>query len=112
MRILFTAKGSSWDSPMDPRFGRMNFLVLYDEEKDELTSISNEEIDLIGHGAGLQTTKKVLELNPDVVITGDGPGRKALEVLDMSDVVIYVGAGDMSIREAYDAFKAEKLEKY
>lgn len=112
MRILFTAKGSSWDSPMDPRFGRMNFLVLYDEEKDELTSTSNEEVDLLGHGAGLQTTKKALELNPDVVITGDGPGRKALEILNMSDVVVYVGAGDMSVKEAYEAFKAEKLKKY
>lgn len=112
MRILFTTKGSSWDSQMDSRFGRTVFLALYDEEKDELISISNEEADYVGHGAGLQTAKKVLELNPDAVITGNGPGQKALDILDRSDIVIYGGAGEMSIKEAYEAFKAEKLKKY
>ncbi len=110
MKIVFTAKGSSWDSPMDPRFGRMDILVTYDEEKEELVAVPNSETESMEHGAGLQTAKKVLELNPDVIITGNGPGRKALEILHRSDVRMYVGAGDMTIKEAYEAFKENKLQ--
>ena len=112
MKIVFTAKGSSWDSQMDPRFGRMDILVTYDEEKDELLAVPNSETEAMEHGAGLQTSKKVLELNPDVIITGNGPGRKALEILHRSNVKMYVGAGEMSLKEAYEAFKNNELQKF
>jgi len=112
MRILFTAKGKHWDSSMDPRFGRMDFMVLYDEEGDELVSIPNQKAESMGHGAGLQTAKKVLELHPDVIITGNGPGKKALEILHRSNVRMYVGAGEMTIKEAYEAFKADALVRF
>lgn len=112
MKIVFTAKGSGWDSPMDPRFGRMDILVIYDEEKDELVAVPNSETEAMEHGAGLQTAKKVLELKPDIIITGNGPGRKALEILHRSNVKMYVGAGEMSLKEAYEAFKNNELQKF
>ncbi len=112
MKIVFTAKGSGWDSQMDPRFGRMDILVIYDEEKDELVAVPNSETEAMEHGAGLQTAKKVLELKPDVIITGNGPGRKALEILHRSNVKMYVGAGEMSLKEAYEAFKNNELQKF
>ncbi|GAH54328.1 unnamed protein product, partial [marine sediment metagenome] len=37
MKIAFTTKGTEWDSMMDPRFGRTEFLLIYDEENDEFT---------------------------------------------------------------------------
>ena len=112
MKIVFTAKGSNWDSPMDPLFGRMDTLVTYNEDKEELIAVPNSETEAMEHGAGLQTAKKVLEVNPDVIITGNGPGRKALDLLHRSDVKIYTGAGEMSIKEAYEAFKNNKLQKF
>ncbi len=110
MKIVFTAKGENWDSPMDARFGRMEMLVVYDEENNKLESVSNNETDAMEHGAGLQTAKKVLDLNPDVIITGNGAGQKALDILKKSNVKMYIGAGDMSIKEAYEAFKNNKLQ--
>ncbi len=110
MKIVFTAKGENWDSPMDARFGRMEMLVVYDEENNKLESIPNNETDAMEHGAGLQTAKKVLDLNPDVIITGNGAGQKALDILKKSNVKMYIGAGDMSIKEAYEAFKNNKLQ--
>ncbi len=110
MKIVFTAKGGNWDSPMDARFGRMEMLVVYDEENNKLESVSNNETDAMEHGAGLQTAKKVLDLNPDVIITGNGAGQKALDILKKSNVKMYIGAGDMSIKEAYEAFKNNKLQ--
>ncbi|SFP79400.1 NifB/NifX family molybdenum-iron cluster-binding protein [Hydrogenimonas thermophila] len=110
MKIVFTAKGDSWDSPMDPRFGRMDTLLLFDEEKDELKAFSNNT-EGMDHGAGLQTAKKVIELKPDVIITGNGAGEKALEILKKYDLKIYIGAGDLSVKEAYKAYKNGILER-
>ncbi len=110
MKIVFTAKGEKWDSPMDPRFGRMDMLVVYDERSEKLEAIPNSETEEMEHGAGLQTAKKVLDLNPDIIITGNGAGQKALEILKRSNVKMYTGAGDMSIKEAYEAFKNNKLQ--
>lgn len=41
MKIAFTTKGTEWDSPMDPRFGRTEFFLVYDEFKDELSHYDN-----------------------------------------------------------------------
>ncbi len=110
MKIVFTAKGGDWSSQMDPRFGRMDMLVTYDEDSDKLEAITNNETEAMEHGAGLQTSKKVLDLNPDVIITGNGAGQKALEILKRSNVKMYTGAGDMTLKEVYDAYKNDKLQ--
>jgi len=109
MKILFTTKGNEWSSPMDARFGRMEMMVIYNEESDTLEALPNDETETMEHGAGLQTAKKVLKHSPDVIITGNGAGGKALDILKTSNVKIFVGAGEMSIKEAYEAYKNNKL---
>ena len=44
MKLAFTAKGKTWDSLVDPRFGRTEYFLFYDEENDELTPYDNSEI--------------------------------------------------------------------
>ena len=43
MLIVFTAKGKSWDSLIDPRFGRTDFLLQYDDEKDTFKELDNRD---------------------------------------------------------------------
>jgi len=109
MKIVFTAKGESWESLVDARFGRMEMLVFYDEESDAFEAIKIDT-DQMEHGAGLQTAQKVLKLNPDVIITGNGAGNKALDILKRSKVKVYIGAGDMTLKDAYEAYKNNQLE--
>ncbi len=111
MKIIFTSKGEDWSCKIDPRFGRADLFVSFNEETNELSSISNAGAELMEHGAGLQTSKKVLDLNPDVIITGNGAGEKALAILKKSNVEMYIGAEGMSLKEAYEAYKNNKLEK-
>lgn len=112
MKIAFTAKGTDWDSPMDPRFGRTEYFLIYDEEKDELKAIDNREIDAVAHGAGTKTAGMLYDLHPDVLITGNGPGNNAAIALKQSSVKIYVGAGEMTVKSAYEAFKKEELKEF
>jgi len=110
MKIVFTAKGNDWSSDMDPRFGRSDIFLVYDNTTDILDVISNADSVNKEHGVGLQSSKKVLKLGADVIITGNGAGEKALDILKSSNIKLYIGAGDMSVKEAYEAFKNDRLK--
>ncbi len=110
MKIVFTAKGNSWDSLVDPRFGRAEMFVLYDEESDTLSVLSNDDAKQKEHGVGLQSSKKILDAGAKVLITGNGAGEKALDILKKSDIKVYVDAGDMSLKDAYEAYKNGSLK--
>jgi len=110
MKIVFTAKGNDWSSDMDARFGRSDIFLVYDDTTDTLEAISNADSVNKEHGVGLQSSKKVLKLGADVIITGNGAGEKALDILKSSNIKLYTGAGDMSVKEAYEAFKNDTLK--
>ncbi|MCK4893030.1 MAG: NifB/NifX family molybdenum-iron cluster-binding protein [Calditrichia bacterium] len=112
MKIAFTTKGTEWDSKMDPRFGRTEYILVYDDEKDALSSFDNREIAKAAHGAGPQTAQKLFELNPDILITGNGPGGNAASVLGKASMKIYIGAGELCVKEAFDAYQKGELEEF
>jgi predicted Fe-Mo cluster-binding NifX family protein len=110
MKIAFTTIGDKWDSRMDPRFGRAAWLLIYDEEKDELIPVDNRSISREAHGAGTKTAQKLVEFKPAILITGNGPGGNAARVLEKMGVKVFVGAQGMTVTEAYDACKANRLK--
>lgn len=109
MIIAFTATGTTWDAAIDPRFGRTDYILIFDEEKNEMNVIDNREITNVAHGAGPQTAQKIFEYAPQVLITGNGPGGNAAAILAEMNLKIYVGAGGKTVREAYDAYKNNEL---
>ena len=112
MKIAFTTKGTEWESQMDPRFGRTPFILTYDEDTDSLSSIDNSAVEDVAHGAGPQTAQKLFDLKPDVLITGNGPGGNAATVLAKAGLKIYIGAGEMTVRAAYEAYKQGELKAF
>jgi hypothetical protein len=42
MKLAFTTKGTSWDSMMDPRLGRTEYILVYDDAIDELSHYDNQ----------------------------------------------------------------------
>jgi predicted Fe-Mo cluster-binding NifX family protein len=112
MKIVFTAKGMDWDSPMDPRFGRTDFILLFDEEKGELTHYDNRAIENEAHGAGPKTAQLLFDLKADVLITGNGPGGNAETVLRTGGIKIYAGAGQYTVKEALSAYHKNELEEF
>ncbi len=112
MKIAFTSKGNKWDSMIDPRFGRTDYLLIYDEDTQEISSFDNREIENEAHGAGPKTAQKLFEMKPDILITGNGPGGNAAQILEKIGIEIYIGANDMNIEQAYKAFKNKTLNKF
>ena len=111
MKILFTVRENSWESPMDARFGRAEGFFVYDEETDKTDYYDNSDVNSQSHGAGPLAAQKIFGIKPDIMITGNGPGGKAAAVTNKMNLEIFVGAGDMSVKEAYEAYKSGKLRK-
>lgn len=112
MKITFTSKGVEWDSKMDPRFGRAKYYVVYNEETKELESFDNSASEKEAHGAGPNAARKISEYKADVLITGNGPGGNAAKVLERIGIEIYIGAGDKTIKDSYEAYKNNSLSKF
>jgi predicted Fe-Mo cluster-binding NifX family protein len=112
MKILLTAKGTEWDSKMDPRFGRTEFFFIYDEETEIIETYDNRAIANEAHGAGPKTAQKMSEYNFNILITGNGPGGNAATVVKQTEIKVYVGAGEMTVKEAYEAYKNSELKEF
>ncbi len=112
MKIAFTTKGTDWDSQIDPRFGRTEYILVYDNEKDEFTSFDNRDVENEAHGAGPKTSQKLFELGANILITGNGPGGNAAAVLEKAGVEIFIGAGNMTVKQAYEAYQNNQLKKF
>jgi predicted Fe-Mo cluster-binding NifX family protein len=110
MKIAFTAKGTTWEAQIDPRFGRTDYIVVYDDVADALSSADNRDVEGVAHGAGPQTAQKLFDLAPDVLITGNGPGGNAATALQKASLKIFVGAGNMTVKQAYEAYKSGALK--
>jgi predicted Fe-Mo cluster-binding NifX family protein len=111
MKIAFTSTGTNWDSTIDARFGRTEYFLIFDEETQELSVIDNSAVKNEAHGAGTATAQKIFEINPDVLITGNGPGENAATALKKINMKIFVDAHDMTIKEAYEQYKNGKLKE-
>ncbi|MDY0102403.1 MAG: NifB/NifX family molybdenum-iron cluster-binding protein [Lentimicrobium sp.] len=111
MKIAFTAAGTTWDSMIDPRFGRTEYILLLDEDTKELSVTDNSSVKNEAHGAGTATSQRIYELKPDVLITGNGPGETAAKALAHLKMKIFAGAQDMTLKQAYEHYKSGELRE-
>ena len=70
MKIAVSAKGTSVDSEVDPRFGRTIGFVLFDTETGSSTYLDNSTHQDLSQGAGIQTAQMIVEAGTEVLITG------------------------------------------
>jgi len=111
MKIAITATSPDWSAKVDPRFGRADYILIIDEDTDTLEAIDNRSVINTAHGAGPQTAQKIYDKSPNVLITGNGPGANAAAILKRMHVEVYIGAAEMNIRDALQAYKNNKLRK-
>jgi predicted Fe-Mo cluster-binding NifX family protein len=109
MKICVTAREASCDSPLDPRFGRARFFVVYDDETDTWTTLDNEQNLQAPQGAGIQSAARVVDAGCGVLISGHC-GPKAFTALTRAGVSVYT-ASAQSARAAVDRFRRGELAR-
>ena len=74
-----------------------------------MSVIDNSAVKNEAHGAGTATSQKIFELNPNVLITGKGPGDNAAIALEKMDMKIFVGAQGLTLKQAYERYRKGEL---
>lgn len=109
MKIAVTSLGESLESPVDQRFGRARFFVLYDLDTGEWSAHDNKQNLQAAQGAGIQAAQHVVDLGAEAVITGHC-GPKAFTTLSAADITVYQEASG-SVQDALDACRAGSLKQ-
>lgn len=112
MRIAITSEGASMDAKVDPRFGRAQYFVFVDSETNELISVDNTDNENEAHGAGPKAASVLFDNKAEILITGNGPGGNAASVIEKAGIQVFVGAADMTIKQALEAYKNNELKKF
>ena len=106
MKVAVSATGPSLDSPIDPRFGRCQYLLIVDSGSLEFEAVENPAVMAPG-GAGIQAAELVGQMGAGAVITGNC-GPNAYQVLSAAGIDVFVGASG-SVREAIEVYRRGEL---
>jgi predicted Fe-Mo cluster-binding NifX family protein len=109
MKIAVTSQGPARESPVDPRFGRSKYFVVYDTETDTYTAHDNTQNLSAAQGAGIQSASTVDRLGCTAVVSGHC-GPKAFAALSRAGAAVYTAA-EGTVSEAVESFKRGSLKK-
>jgi predicted Fe-Mo cluster-binding NifX family protein len=109
MKIAITAQQGLPESPVDPRFGRAKYFVIYDDVAQSYEAVDNVQNVQAAQGAGIQAASTIVNAGCSVLISGHC-GPKAFAALDRANVKIYtVSKG--TVKETVDSFKNNALKQ-
>jgi predicted Fe-Mo cluster-binding NifX family protein len=91
MKVLVTCTEGAMDAPVDPRFGRAAFFLIYDQSSEEWQAYPNNGVNASG-GAGVKAAQFSENHKVDAVISGHF-GPNAFEALQAADIKMFA-SGD------------------
>lgn len=109
MQIAITSLGESLASPVDERFGRARFFIVFNSETEEWSVEDNRHNLQSSQGAGVRAAERLIERGVHTVITGHC-GPKAFALLAAAGINVYQEARG-SVQDAVKAFAGGSLEK-
>ena len=109
MKIAITSDGTDLQSAVDSRFGRAKNFIIYDMEDNSIVVVDNVQNLNAMQGAGIQSSKTVIESGAKAVLTGN-MGPKAFNLLNENGVEMYINATG-SVAHAIEEFKKGTLKK-
>lgn len=108
MRVAITSQGPTLDSPMDPRFGRAAYFIIFDLDTGKTEVLPNPSLVAPG-GAGVQSAQLMSAKGASYVISGNF-GPNALPALEAGGVKAIAGNW-RTVREAVEAFKKGEFKE-
>jgi predicted Fe-Mo cluster-binding NifX family protein len=107
MKVAVTSQGKDIKAQLDPRFGRCQYILIYDLDTNDVEVLANQSQELEG-GAGIQTAQKIADKDVKAVITGH-IGPNAFKTLSAAGIDVYSGNSGL-VSGMIDHFKKGKLQ--
>lgn len=110
MKIILSSQGSELTSPVDRRFGRAPWLVLYDADTKEWQAFANPGSNQSG-GAGIAASQFAVDQQASVAISGDF-GPNAANVLRAANIEMRILKENVNtVQQALDLYFDDQLQK-
>ncbi|HSG28549.1 MAG TPA: NifB/NifX family molybdenum-iron cluster-binding protein [Candidatus Krumholzibacterium sp.] len=109
MVIAVSSTGTTEEGPVDRRFGRAPYFILYDTDTGKYRTVDNSRASGETQGAGITAGETLFKQSVDTVITFH-VGPKAFRVLEAGRIDVAVCREDMTVKEAVGMFLSGKLE--
>jgi len=110
MKIVFSTESDNLNSPLDRRFGRAAYLLLYDLEHDSFEAIENRQNLNAAQGAGIQAAETTARLGASALITGGHCGPKAFRVLTAAGIDVFA-TDAATAAQALELYRSGKLTR-
>lgn len=107
MRIIITASSEEIDQPINSRFGRADYFLLFDSDTGEWESFPNPAGQSSG-GAGPQAVQFISDKGADIVISGRF-GPKAVSALESARIKAFI-ANNGTVVDVLDQYLAGQLK--
>ncbi len=104
MKIAITSTGRELDSPVDPRFGRAQYILIVEQDGTLVETVDNSQRFNALSGAGIQAGKLLADRKVDILITGHC-GPNAFKTLKAAGIKVVVEQSG-SVREALERFQS------
>jgi predicted Fe-Mo cluster-binding NifX family protein len=108
MKLAISSEGSSHESPVDPRFGRAKWFMIFDTDSRAFEAVDNESAAGAMQGAGIKAAESLADHGIGTVITGHC-GPKAFQALRQAGIEVVVNA-EGSVAEAVNRYLAGELK--
>jgi len=109
MKLIITAAAPELEAPVDPRFGRGAYFIVFDTDTQQWQAHKNEGVNATG-GAGSQAAQFVAQQGVDAVISGDF-GPNAYIALAAAEIRMYLLGSSKTPGQAVADFTAGTLKQ-
>jgi len=109
MKAAVSATGNTPDSLVHGQFGRCNWFLIFENEKENIKAVENLYAE-VETGAGIGCAQDLVQEGVKIIISGQ-VGPRAYEVLSQAGVEIYLVPSSISAQEAYKKFLSNTLTK-
>jgi predicted Fe-Mo cluster-binding NifX family protein len=107
MKVIIASTDKSLDSPVSFAFGRAPYFIVADTKSEEYEVVENKFV-AVAQGAGVTASQEVINQKAQAVVAGNF-GPNAYNVLQAAGIKIYSISGTMTVKEALQALKDNKL---
>jgi len=113
VKVAVASEGMDIKSPVDRRFGRARYFIIYDSDTGKYETIDNEANVEVAHGAGTGSSENLARKDVKIVVSGQF-GPKASMVLSAAKIEMVSfpeGTVEDAIKMALDRQPAQADDK-
>lgn len=111
MIVMISSQQEDWNGPVDPRFGRCQWLIRYDTDNKKYEAFKNPGASESG-GAGIAAAQFVIDKGTATIISGSF-GPNASNTFKAANINMFVFSPDVtSVKHAVELFEKDGLRPF